>query len=104
MFEFDWPFDQPRNCAAITLKSIAFAAAPILMITHDEDDHGWQFLDGNPVEEDDATVVALEEIVAMDPTVLEIADLPPGWVAWRETVNSPWERAINDDSEYDEDE
>jgi len=42
----DWPFDQLPNCAVITLRRIVFGSAPILHVTHDRDDHGWQFLDG----------------------------------------------------------
>jgi hypothetical protein len=26
-----WPFDQPRNCAAISLKSVVFDSKPILL-------------------------------------------------------------------------
>jgi hypothetical protein len=79
MPERDWPFDQPRNAASITLRSIVFAGAPILHVTHDEDDHGWQFLGMEDAREDDACVVGLQEIVAKDPSLLELADLPPGW-------------------------
>jgi hypothetical protein len=40
----------------------------------------------------DARLVSLEEIVRLDPTVLEIADLPPGWQAIRERVGGSWTR------------
>jgi hypothetical protein len=88
-----WPFDQPRNCATFTLRSIIFDGGPILAAFHDADDHGWQFLDGKPAELANAALVCLQEIVRHDPTVLEIADLPPGWCAWREAPGSPWQRA-----------
>ncbi|MDB5321103.1 MAG: hypothetical protein JWN40_2734, partial [Phycisphaerales bacterium] len=55
----DWPFDQPRNCAVITLRSIVFGGAPILHVSHDADDRGWQFIGGGDAEESDAAVVAL---------------------------------------------
>ena len=42
---------------------------------------------------DDAMIVGLKEIVAHDSTVLEIADLPPGWIATRDRIGSPWTRA-----------
>ena len=93
MPEHDWPFDQPRNAASITLRSIMFGGAPILHVTHDEDDHGWQFLGLDDASEDDACVVGLQSIVARDPSVLELADLPPGWHAWRSSKASPWQRA-----------
>ena len=31
----DWPFDQPPNCAVITLRDIAENRAPVLHVTHD---------------------------------------------------------------------
>lgn len=86
-----WPFDQPPNCAVITLRRIVFDGAPILYVFHDEDDHGWQFLDGQPFETEDGAIVALNEMVARDPSILEVADIPPGWMAWRESPTSPWQ-------------
>lgn len=97
----DWPFDQPRNCTTITLRSIVFQGAPILHVTHDADDHGWQFLGLADADTADACVVGLECAVALDPTVRELADLPPGWHAWRSSRGAPWHRAPNprDDDE-----
>jgi hypothetical protein len=92
MTNSDWPFDQPRNCAVITLRPIVFDGAPILQVVHDEDDHGWQFLGWDDADVDRAAVVALETIVKLDPSVLEVADLPPGWRAWRRSESSPWTR------------
>ena len=87
----DWPFDQPRNCAAITIRPIVFDGAPILHATHD--DHGWPFLGREDADEAQGAVVALSTIVRLDPSVLDVADLPPGWHAWRESRSSPWQRS-----------
>jgi hypothetical protein len=92
MLDADWPFDQPRNCAVVTLRPIVFEGAPILHVTHDEDDHGWQFLGREDADVPQAAVVGLSEIVELDPSVLEVADLPPGWHAWRQSRSSPWQR------------
>ena len=88
----DWPFDQPPNCVAITLQAIAFEGAPILHVSHDEDDHGWQFLGLEDADVEQGTVLSLANIVKLDPSVLEVADLPPGWHAWRQSPSSPWQR------------
>ena len=88
----DWPFDQPPDCAVITLRSIVFGGAPILHVTHDKDDHGWQFLGLEDADVGEAAVVGLDEIVKGDPSVLEVADSPPGWHAWRTSTASPWQR------------
>jgi hypothetical protein len=85
-----WPFDQPPNCAVISIRQIVFESAPILHVTHDSDDHGWQFL-----SLEDACVDSLSGILRLDPSVREIADLPPGWHAWRRAVGTRWTRAPN---------
>ena len=79
--EQDWPFADPKNVAVITLKSITKGGRPILHVTHDADDGMWQFLDGSTVSEENASVVSLEEITRIDPSVMELADLPLGWYA-----------------------
>jgi hypothetical protein len=37
--------------------------------------------------------VLLGEIAQLDPTVLDLADLPTGWHAWREGPGQPWRKA-----------
>ena len=88
----EWPFDQPPNCAVITLRQIANGSQPVLHVTHDDADHGWQFLGLEDAIEEDASVVGFAEIVAMDPSLKELADLPPGWHAWRRAANTEWIR------------
>jgi hypothetical protein len=90
-----WPWDQPPNCAVITLRAIVMDGAPILHVTHDLDDHGWQFLDGGNVKMEDAMVVTLASIVDLDPSVASLADLPPGWRAWRRSKFGPWTKEPN---------
>jgi hypothetical protein len=90
-----WPWDQPPNCAVITLRAIVENGAPILHVTHDLDDHGWQFLDGHDVKMEDALLVSLSEIVDLDPLIAKLADLPPGWRAWRRSTSDTWVREPN---------
>jgi hypothetical protein len=93
MGDTDWPFDQPRNCAVFTLRSIIFGGEPILYVSHDADDHSWQFLDGKPLDMANAALVGLGTIVRHDRSVLELADMPPGWCARRSSASSPWLRS-----------
>ena len=87
-----WPFADPKNVAVITLKSIVKGGKPILHVTHDADDGAWQFLDGSTVSEENASIVCLETITRIDPSVMELADLPLGWYAYRLTASEPWRR------------
>jgi hypothetical protein len=93
--ENQWPFADPKNVAVITLKSIVKGSGPILHVTHDADDGAWQFLDGSTVSEENASVVSLEEITRIDPSVTELADLPLGWYADRSAASEPWRRGKN---------
>ncbi|ESY06710.1 hypothetical protein X753_14530 [Mesorhizobium sp. LNJC399B00] len=62
--------------------------------SHDADDESWQFY-GNEAEVDqnDLILVGLVEVVELDETVAQLADLPLGWHAWRDAKTSPWKRA-----------
>ena len=88
-----WPFDQPPDCGVISSRQVIHEGAPILFVSHDAEDHGWQFLDGtNDPKVEDGVVVCFSHIVASDSTILELADLPPGWLAWRKAGDAPWVR------------
>jgi hypothetical protein len=88
-----WPWDQGPNVAAITHRSV-LDGAPILFVSHDADDDGWQFLDGvTPNDASEARIVAMAQFLRLDPSLREIADLPPGWIARRERFGAPWTRS-----------
>lgn len=87
-----WRFADPRNVAVFTTKDIASGSSPILHVTHDSEDGAWQFRGVDTPTEDNASVVALATIVALDPSIAELADLPLGWSAWREAKDTPWRR------------
>lgn len=89
----NWPFQDPQNVAAITVRQIVLGGEPILLVCHDEEDGGWQFLTGESIETSDSMVVGLSTVYALDPTIGELADLPLGWQAWREHRNASWVRS-----------
>ena len=88
----NWPFDDVPNVAVITTRQITEEGDPILLVAHDEEDGGWQFLSGGPLIEDDARVVGLKRIWMLDPSVGELADLPFGWQASPSSRLDPWRR------------
>jgi hypothetical protein len=88
----EWPFQDPPNTAVLTTVDILDGRQPILLVTHDADDGGWQFLPGSGVPLADARVVALKNICHRDPSVREVADLPEGWRAWRDKPAARWYR------------
>ncbi len=85
-----WPFKEPKNTAVFTTKSIVLNGNSILEVYHDEDDGSWQFHDGNIVDDQDAMIVAFDEIVDVDRSIKELSDLHIGWKAERKNRNEPW--------------
>jgi hypothetical protein len=88
-----WPFADPRNVAVFTVRDIMDMRRSILLVHHDAEDGGWQFLTGEPLEMKDAMLVGLAEVVRLDPTVAALADLPLGWQATRARVGDDWHRS-----------
>jgi hypothetical protein len=74
------------------MRQVLDGSEPILLVSHDAEDHGWQFIGTSDASMADAKLVCLEEIARLDPTVLEVADLPPGWQAIRNAVGGAWTR------------
>ena len=83
--------DDPRTMV-ITTKRILENKADIVYVSHDEEDGMWQFLDGYENDENNAVIISLEEMVSVDGSIEQIADLSLGWVAWREVRKSAWIR------------
>lgn len=86
----EWPFDQPRNFAVFTIRQIIEGDLPITFVYHDADDHGWQFLANTETRMNDAVLVCLKNIVELDPSVLRVAHMPPGFHARREHKDAEW--------------
>lgn len=96
--DYEWHFDQPPNSMAVTVLRVMKGLDPITLVSHEAEDHGWQFLNtGNGAAFDmaDAALVCLSNIVKLDPSVQEVADLPPGWQARRTSLGAPWHREPN---------
>ena len=89
----DWPFDQAPNVAAITTVNVIEHGAPILVVVHYDDDDSWAFLCGTTNDDADGRVIGMGNALRIDPSLREIADLPPGWKAWRSAVGGAWQRA-----------
>jgi hypothetical protein len=92
--DLDWPFDQAPNVGAVTVRAV-LAGDPILFVSHDADDHSWQFLDGREPDTREGRLICMSDALARDPSLRAVADLPPGWIARRDRVEDRWSRAIN---------
>jgi len=87
-----WPFEDSPNVATITTRPVMDGTSWIALVSHDEDDDGWQFIGPEGAAMDQAMLVGLSEVLERDPSIAELADLPLGWRAWRETPDALWQR------------
>lgn len=93
MIKYD--FLEDKSTMVITTKNIIAHAKDITLVSHDEDDGMWEFLDGDEVNEKNAVIVSLFEIIMLDDSINELCELPLGWVAYRNNKNEKWKRHIN---------
>lgn len=89
----NWPFSDPENVMTITMRQIVREGQPVLLVVHEEEDGSWQFLTGGTFTMADGVLVALKTIIALDSSLLELADLPVGWQAVRAAKGQPWSRS-----------
>jgi hypothetical protein len=89
--EAEWPFDAAIDTATFTTTRVVREGYPVLRVSHDcEGD--WQFLCGTTHQSEDCLIVCFGCAYQRDRSIGELADLPLGWQAWRDSPGDPWER------------
>lgn len=86
-----WPFADAPTTLVSTTTRIADSGAPFLGVVH-QLDGAWQFLDGGSTTQVDVALLHLAHVVGSDHTLAELADLAPGWEAWRSDDDAQWLR------------
>lgn len=86
----EFPFDDAPNTTAIICCHVMKSEAPILYVSHDEDDGMWQFLCGKAHGMDEAKLVSLKWVFNSDKSIGELKDMPCGYYAERETAEDNW--------------
>lgn len=78
------------NIYVFTTKKVLKEGNPIIRVIH-EQDGDWQFLgDEHNLQEEDAMVVSLNEIVDYDKSLSDIIHLPEGKQAIRDGIGGVW--------------
>lgn len=95
-----WTFPAGKNRAVITTLPVMEANHPILLVVHDAE-NDFHFLCGTTSRSEDLRLAGLGDIVELDPTVLELGELPAGWMARRTAVGAPWTRQAWEPEESD---
>ena len=84
-------FSEDLNTAVITTKFILEDKSPILYVFHYEEDGMWQFSGNeNEINDNDYKVISLQEIINIDSSILEIANLALNHMAFRESKKDSW--------------
>jgi hypothetical protein len=87
----DWEFPDPPHTGAYLSKAVQSGTEPITYVSHDDDDGAWQFL-GDTMSESGGVLSCLHHPVDNDPSLRELANLPRGWWAERDSLGEPWHR------------
>ena len=86
-----FPFKDSDDVAVFTCCHIIEDGADICYVSHDEDDGAWQFICENDNHEDfEGRIISLKQAFEMDNSIGELADLPLGFEAVRDSKNLPW--------------
>ena len=88
-------FKEPLNTSVSTTRFVLEDKKDITIVFHLEDNY-WSFTSNDRDDnwQENERIVELEEIISIDETVLQIADLKEGWGAQRKFKNDPWRIAL----------
>ena len=81
---------ESENQAVFPCLHIIEENKPILYVKRDNEGD-WQFLCGDNHTTEDARVIALQEIINIDPSVSKVPNLKCGQTAVRESKESEWQ-------------
>lgn len=99
----DWPFEDSTSGSAFLCEHVHTGGLPVLTVCHDHNGD-WQFLCGGNHSGSRPVLVCLGCAVERHHAPLELAGLPRGWAADRESVSAPWVREQlppDDEAEHD---
>ena len=85
-------FKESENTIVFTTKFVILENKDITIVYHYAEDNTWQFCSSDKASDytDVAMLVRLGQIIKRDNTILEIADLPKGYIAFRKAKGEKW--------------
>lgn len=85
-------FSEPLTTPAFSTKYVIEDKKDITLVRHESEDGAWMFFSDDKYEnfEEVAKVVGLGEVIKIDSTVLQIADMPKGYYAIRDSKLDNW--------------
>lgn len=92
----NWLFEVPPNHAIYTTDYVILQMKPVLRVSRSNDDV-WQFLSEEGADENSIKIVQLKTMLERHPEMIQLADLPRGWEAWRSSDSDAWNRGKDPD-------
>ena len=89
---FDWKFPDPPHTRVFLSKTVEAGEEAVTYASHDASDGTWQFLGDRMRDGGGPVISCFHHPIDRDPSLKELADLPLGWYAFRDTPTSPWQR------------
>jgi len=85
-------FKEADNTAVFTTKFVTTDKNDITRVTHEKEDGAWQFFSNDSFDhfEDVVKVVGPGDIIKIDSTALELADMKEGYYAVRQMKGAKW--------------
>lgn len=85
-------FKEPDNTAVFTTKFVITDKKEITVVTHEKEDGAWQFFSEDDFDDYSkvAMIVGLGQIIKLDSSILELADMPVGYSAKRKDKGEKW--------------
>jgi hypothetical protein len=91
--EVPWPFEDatfPPDLGVVVMRTVLDGEVPALQVIHAPDDW-WGVADGVNSPNGDASIgVHFSHVLDLDPSLSELATLPPGFQADRDAPGDPW--------------
>ena len=85
-------FVEEPNTVVVTTKFVIKENKTITYVSHDLEDNTWQFWSNDSYDDyrEIVMLVSLKNVIEKDKSLLEISDLPLGFVATRKDKNDKW--------------
>ena len=85
-------FKEPENTAVFTTKFVIIDKKDITTVYHDKDDGAWQFMSDDHFDDFStvAKLIGLGQVIKIDSTLTQVADMPRGYVAHRKSKGEKW--------------
>ena len=91
--QIDWSSPKAGSLLVSSQRAVMLRTVPILLVIHIAGEDQWMFLSGQEPPSDPSVTVPLDQVLKLDPSVMELSDLPVNWKASRSSDKVPWIRS-----------